>query len=170
MTLSMYQASVPVFQRLLTNAIAFLGKAEEHAEANHIDPAVLLSSRLYPDMLPLTRQFQIATDHAKNAPARLAGITAPRMEDTESSFPELKQRLQKTLDYIATLTPEQIDGSEAREITIPLGKDKTMTLPGQSYLLHFALPNFYFHITTAYAILRENGVPLGKRDFIGPNL
>jgi hypothetical protein len=121
-------------------------------------------------MLPLTRQFQIASDHAKNAPARLAGLTAPRMEDSESSFPELKQRLQKTLDYLATLTPAQIDGSEAREITIPLGKEKTMTLPGQAYLLHFALPNFYFHITTAYAILRENGVPLGKRDFIGPNL
>jgi hypothetical protein len=166
MTLSMYQASVPVFSQMLKALSGVLDKAEAHATAKKIDPAALLNARLFPDMFALTRQVQLASDFAKGPAARLAGLTAPSFEDTESTFPELKARIEKTLAFLGTLKPEQIDGSEGREITIKL-RDKLVTFAGQTYLIHFALPHFYFHVTTAYDILRHNGVEIGKRDFIG---
>lgn len=166
MTISMYQATVPPLARSLTNLATILSKAAAHAEAKKIDPAVLLNSRLYPDMLPLTRQVQIASDVARRGAARLAGLEAPKVEDTETTFAELRDRLHQTIAYLETLTPEQIDGSEAKAIALPIG-DKTMTFEGLPYLLSFIQPNVYFHVTTAYAILRHNGVELGKLDFLG---
>lgn len=166
MKISMYQASIPVFTRMLTNLAAVLDKAAAHAEAKKIDPTVLVNSRLYPDMLPLVKQVQIASDHAKGAAARLAGLESPKFEDNEATFPELGARIQKTISYLNTLKPEQIDGSEERTITLPL-RTRTLTFQGMPYLLNFALPNFYFHVTTAYDIFRHNGVELGKKDFIG---
>ncbi len=162
----MYQATVPPLARSLTNLAAILSKAAAHAEAKKIDPAVLLNSRLYPDMLPLTRQVQIASDIARRGAARLVGLEAPKVEDTETTFAELSDRLHQTIAYLETLTPEQIDGSEANAIALPMG-DKTMTFEGLPYLLSFIQPNVYFHVTTAYAILRHNGVELGKLDFLG---
>jgi hypothetical protein len=167
MTLSMYQASVPLFTRMLTNLAAILSKAETHAAARKIDPTVFLGSRLFPDMLPLTRQVQLAADFAKNTTARLAGVEIVKFTDEETSFPELQQRIAKTLDYVKSFKASQIDGSEGREIKLPIGGD-TWTLNGQDFLLHFGLPNFYFHVTTAYDILRHSGVEIGKRDFLGP--
>ena len=167
MTLSMYQASVPLFTRMLTNLAAILTKAEAHATARKIEPAVLLGSRLFPDMLPLTRQVQLAADFAKNTTARLAGVEILKFTDEETSFPELQQRVAKTLDYVKGFKSSQIDGSEAREITLPIGTD-SLTFKGQDFLLHFGLPNFYFHVTTAYDILRHSGVEIGKRDYLGP--
>jgi len=166
MTISMYQASVPVFQQGLAALSGVLDKAAAHAAARKIDPAVLLQTRLFPDMFPLTRQVQIAADFAKGAPGRLAGVELPSYPDTETSFDELKARLTKTTEFLKTLTPAQIDGSEARDIHLKVGGQE-MTFKGQAYLLHFALPNYFFHATAAYAILRSNGVELGKRDFIG---
>jgi uncharacterized protein len=166
MPISMYQASVPVFQRTLGALDKILDKAAAYAEERKIDPAVLVGARLYPDMFPLSRQVQIATDHAKGASARLAGLPVPSFEDAERSFPELKARIAKTLAFIATVKPEQIDGSEGRDITLKAGP-RELSFKGQEYLLFFALPNFYFHATTAYDILRSKGVPLGKRDFLG---
>ena len=166
MTISMYQASTPRFVNTLTNLAGILDKAQAHAEARKIDPAVLTGFRLYPDMFPMTRQVQIAADHAKRAAARLAGIEAPPYEDSETSFAELKARIDKTVAFINTVKPGQIDGSETREIRLKIGGvDRTLT--GQTYLLHNALPNFFFHTTTAYAILRHCGVEIGKKDFIG---
>jgi len=167
MTLSMYQASVPLFTRMLTNLAAILTKAETHAAAREIDPAVFLGSRLFPDMLPLTRQVQLAADFAKNTTARLAGVEIVKFADEETSLPELQQRIAKTLDHVKGFKPAQIDGSEDREITLPIGGD-SWTFKGQDFLLHFGLPNFYFHVTTAYDILRHLGVEVGKRDFLGP--
>ena len=166
MTISMYAASVPVFTRTLGALDAILDKAAAYAEARKIDPAVLLNARLSPDMFAFTRQVQIATDHAKGAPARLAGLPVPSFEDTEKTFPELKARVGKTLAFLGALKPQQIDGSEGRDITLEVG-GQDMAFKGQDYLLHFALPNFYFHATTAYAILRNNGLDIGKRDFMG---
>ena len=166
MTISMYQATVPPFVRSLTNLVAILEKGAAHAEARKIDPAVLINSRLYPDMHPLGRQVQIATDMAKNGAARLAGLEPPKFEDKETNFPELIDRLQKTITYLNTLTPEQIDGSEEKLISLPV-RGVTMTFVGLPYLLYFVQPNVYFHVTTAYDILRHNGVELGKLDFIG---
>ena len=166
MALSMYQASVPLFVKTLSNLAAILDKAAAFAAAKKVDPSVLLAYRLAPDMLSLTRQVQIAADHAKRAPARLAGIEAPAYEDKEASFAELKARIDKTIAYIQTLNSGQIDGSETREITLKIGGN-SQTLSGQTYLLHNALPNFFFHVTTAYAILRHCGVEIGKKDFIG---
>ena len=166
MSLSMYQASVPVFLRLFGNLAAILKKAEADAVARKIDPAVLLAARLAPDMHPLMRQVQIASDAAKAAVARLAGLEAPSMPDTETSFAELQARIARTVDFVGSTTQAQIDGSEEKPILLKFpGREFTMT--GQDYLLQFALPNFYFHVTTAYAILRHNGVALGKMDFIG---
>ena len=167
MTLSMYQASVPLFTRMLTNLAAILSKAEAHAAARKIDPAILLNSRLFPDMLPLTRQVQLAADFAKNTTASLAGVEIVKFTDEETSLPELQQRIAKTLDHVKGFKPSQIDGSEDREIILPIGGD-SWTLKGQDFLLHFGLPNFYFHVTTAYDILRHSGVEIGKRDFLGP--
>lgn len=167
MSISMYRASVPVFQQLLPALSGCLRKAADHAAAKKIDPAVLLQSRLYPDMFPLVRQVQIASDFAKGTVARLAGQEPPKYEDTEASFEQLQARIQKTLDYIREFKPSQIDGSEARDITLTLGT-QTRSFKGENYLTGFALPNFFFHMTTAYAILRHNGVELGKGDFIRP--
>lgn len=166
MTISMYQACVPPLTRVLTNFTGILEKAAAHCEARKIDPAVLIGSRLYPDMFPLSRQVQIASDNAKGSAARLAGLDPPRFEDTETTFPELIARVRKTVDFLATFKPEQIDGSEERTITL-VSRHGTQTFPGQAYLLTYALPNVYFHVTTAYAILRHNGVEIGKQDFLG---
>ncbi len=166
MTISMYQATVPPLVRSLNNLAAILAKGAAHAEAHKIDPTVLLNSRLFADMLPLTRQVQIASDIARRGAARLAGAEAPKLEDTETTFAELIERLQKTTAYLETLTPAQIDGSEEKSISLPMGPE-TMTFAGLPYLLSFIQPNVYFHVTTAYAILRHNGVALGKLDFLG---
>ena len=166
MTISMYQASVPVFQKSLTALKGVLAKAAAHAKDKKIEESVLMGSRLYPDMLPFSRQVQIAADFGKGPVARLAGVELPKYEDTESTFAELTARIDKTLAFIGTFTPAQIDGQEDRDITLPIGGTPT-TFKGQPYLLHFALPNFYFHMSMAYAILRHNGVDVGKRDFIG---
>lgn len=166
MKISMYQASVPPFILMLNNLSAILEKAAVHAEAKKIDPAVLINSRLYPDMFALSRQVQIATDNAKGCVARLAGLEPPKYEDNEASFPELIARLRKTTDYLAGFKPEQIDGSEEKTITLKF-RDSSRTFVGMPYLLNYALPNIYFHIVTAYAILRHNGVDIGKQDFLG---
>ena len=166
MTISMYQASAPRFAGILKNLSAILDKAKAHAEAKKIDELVLTSSRLFPDMYPLSRQVQIACDAAKGAVARLSGMEAPKHEDTEKTFDELKARIEKTLAFIATAKAAQIDGSEDKEIVLKLqGRD--VAFKGIQYLLGFVLPNFYFHATTTYNILRHNGVELGKRDFVG---
>lgn len=166
MTISMHQSSVPVFTKLLGNLSVILDKAAADAEARKIDPAVFLGSRLAPDMFTLTRQVQLACDFAKGSCARLAGAEVPKHEDTETTLPELKARIDKTLAFIATFPAARIDGSEEREIHLTSGS-KPRTFKGQVYLLNYALPNFYFHYTTAYAILRHNGVKLGKMDFVG---
>ncbi len=166
MTISMYQASVPVFLKTLGNLAGILDKGAAFASARKIDPAVLLGYRLAPDMLNFTRQVQIASDHAKRCAARLAGVEPPPFDDNEASFADLKARIDKTVAFIDTLAPGQIDGSEARAITFKVGGGE-QTLTGQTYLLHNALPNFFFHATTAYAILRHCGVDIGKKDFIG---
>jgi hypothetical protein len=166
MPLSMYQASVPVFIRLVTALSAMLDKTAAQAEAKKVDPAAFLGARLYPDMFPLVRQVQVAADFAKNTSGRLAGVDIPKFKDTEASFEELKERLEKTLAFLKTLTPAQIDGSADKEFLIPIGKNE-VKFTGQSYLLTSAMPNFYFHLTTAYAIMRHNGIEIGKRDFLG---
>ena len=166
MPISMYAASVPVFRQILASLSELVDKAEAHASAKNIDPNALLQARLFPDMFPLTRQIMIAADFAKGACARLAGMEVPAYEDAEQSFAELKARIAKTLAFIDTLTPAQIDGSEERDITTSAGP-KSKSFKGQIYLLHYALPQFFFHATTAYAILRHNGIEIGKRDFMG---
>jgi len=166
MALSMYQASAPRFANLLKNLSAILDKAQAHVDAKNIDPAALTTYRLFPDMFPLTRQVQIACDAAKGAVARLAGVEVPKHADTEQTFAELKARIARTIDFINTIKPAQIDGSEGREILLKLG-GKEVKFTGMQYLLGHALPNFYFHVTTAYNVLRHNGVEIGKRDYIG---
>lgn len=166
MQISMYQASVPPIIHSLNNLIAILKKGAAHAEAKNIDPAVFISSRLYPDMFPLSRQVQIASDIARRGAARLAGLEPPQFEDSETTFPQLIERLEQNIAYLQTLTPEQIDGSEGKAISLPVGKE-TIEFEGLQFLLYFVLPNFYFHVTTAYDILRHCGVELGKRDFLG---
>lgn len=166
MTLSMYEASAPRFVGMLRNLDAILAKAQIHAVAKKIDPAVFIGARLFPDMLPMVKQVQIATDHAKGAVARLAGMEVPRFEDTEQSFEELRARIAKTIAFVESFTPDQIDGSEEREIALRVG-GHDLTFKGLPYLLGFALPNFYFHVVTAYNILRHNGVEIGKSDYIG---
>lgn len=166
MTMSMSAASLPVFQSMLGNLSHILSKAAAHAEAKKFDPTVLLQYRLAPDMLPFTRQILIACDAAKNGVARISGVEAPRFEDNEASFPDLQQRIRKTLDYLATVPAAALDGTEDKEITFPAGRDKTRTMKAEAYLKQWALPNFFFHITMAYAILRHNGVELGKADYL----
>lgn len=166
MTISMYQVAVPSLVRSLNNLVAVLEKGAAHAEAKKVDPSVLIASRLYPDMLPLNRQVHIASDIARRGVARLAGVEAPAMEDNETTFAELCDRLHNAIAYVESFTAEQIDGSEEKEISLPIGKE-TMTFAGQAYLLFFILPNVYFHVTTAYDILRHCGVEIGKRDFLG---
>jgi hypothetical protein len=166
MPLTMYHASLPVFVRALTNLSAILRKAEEHAAAKKIDPAVLVNARLAPDMFALSRQVQSASDSAKGCAARLAGMEVPRYEDTESTFPELQGRIAKTVAFLQGVSPEVIAGSEERKIVLKLRGQET-SFSGQAYLLTFALPNFFFHVVTAYDILRHNGVEIGKADFLG---
>ena len=162
----MYQASAPRFANTLKNLSAILDKAKAHAEAKKIDELVLTSSRLYPDMLAFARQVQIACDTAKGAVARLAGVEIPKHEDTEKTFDELKARIAKTIAFIDGVKAAQIDGSEEKDIVLKL-RGKDVPFKGLQYLLGFAWPNFYFHVTTAYNILRHNGVELGKSDFLG---
>jgi hypothetical protein len=166
MSLTMYQASVPQFLRMLGNLASILEKAESWAAEKKIDPAVLLNMRLAPDMFPLKRQLQIATDSAKGCAARLAGVDIPSYPDTEETFAELKARLQKTIDFLASFTPAQIDGSEDKAIVLNF-PSMELKFSGRDYLFNFVQPNFYFHLTTAYAILRHNGLDVGKMDFIG---
>jgi hypothetical protein len=166
MSISMYQASVPVFIRLLKNLGAILEKGQTHAEARKIAVDVLSSSRLIADMFPLSRQIQIASDHAKGAAARLAGVDVPKYEDKEQTLEDLQARIAKTVAFLETFKAAQIDGSEERDIVLPL-RDRDLRFKGQEYLLGFALPNFYFHVVTAYNILRGNGVEIGKHDFLG---
>jgi uncharacterized protein len=169
MTISMYQASVPAFIQTLEALLKILGKAEEFCTAKKIDPTVLVNARLAPNMFALARQVQIATDFAKGTTARLAGVEVPAYEDNEKTTGELKARITKTLDFVKAITPAQIDGSEERDITLKVGGNP-ITFKGQFYLVNFALPNYYFHLSTAYAILRHNGVELGKSDFLGLTL
>jgi hypothetical protein len=166
MSLSMYQASAPVFLQGLAALKGVLEKAAAHAEAKKIDPQALLQARLFPDMFPLTRQVQIAGDFAKGAVSRLAGAEPPAFADDEATFPELIDRVERTIAHIKTFQPAQIDGSEDKDVTL-VRRGETMVVKGQPYLLTQAVPNFYFHLTTAYAILRHNGVELGKKDFLG---
>jgi hypothetical protein len=165
MSISMYQASVPVFVRMLKSLSAILEKGQKHAEARKIAASVLPASRLIADMFPLSRQVQIASDHAKGAVARLSGVDIPKYEDNEQTIEELQARIAKTVAFVETFTAERLDGSEEREIVLAL-KSGELRFKGADYLLGFALPNFYFHVVTAYDILRQNGVDVGKRDFL----
>lgn len=166
MTISMYQASIPPLIRAMNNLIAILEKGATYAETKKIDPTVLINSRLYPDMFPLSRQVQIASDIARKGVARLAELEALSIEDNETTFPELIDRLRNTIAYLETFTPAQIDNSEDKTIILPMGKE-SMTFQGMPFLIHFVMPNVYFHVTTAYDILRHCGVELGKMDFLG---
>ena len=166
MPISMHQASAPRFAHTLKSLSAILSKAQAHCEAKKIDPLVMTASRLYPDMFPLTRQVQVACDAAKGAVARLAGVEIPKHEDSEKTFDELKARIQKTLDFIASVKPAQVDGTEEKEIVLKL-RGNDVPFKGAQYLLAYAWPNFYFHAATAYNILRHNGVEIGKADFLG---
>jgi hypothetical protein len=165
MAVSMYDVAIPTFQKQLAVLEAILDKAADYAAAKKVDMAVLLGLRLYPDMFNLTRQVQLATDFAKAAPARLAGIEVPSFPDTETTLPELKERVAKIQALLAGYKPEQFEGSETREVTLKLGGNE-VTMKGRDYLLHVAFPNFYFHCATAYGILRHNGLEIGKRDFV----
>lgn len=163
--LSMFSAAVPAYLQQLKALIGMLDKAEHHATARKIDPSALLMARLFPDMFTLTRQVQLTTDFAKGPCARLAGVEMPSYADTETTFAELKARVAKTIAFIETLKPEQFAGAEGREITIKIAGNP-VTFKGEPYLVNFAIPNFYFHLTTVYALLRHNGVELGKGDFV----
>lgn len=167
MTISMYNASVPIFNQLLNSLSAILNKAEAHAVANQIEPNTVLQASLTPDMFNLTRQVQIAADFAKGVTARLAGIEVPVYEDNETSFKDLQTRIAKTLFFISSVAPTKIEGSEERDIVTQAGTPKEKRFIGQPYLLHYGLPHFFFHVTTAYDILRSLGVEIGKRDYIG---
>lgn len=166
MQLSMYEASAPVFIQGLKGLITVLRRAEAHAAAKGYDPAALLQARLYPDMFPLTKQVQICSDFAKGAVARLAGEEPPAWPDTETSFADLIARAEKTLAYVGAFAATQVEGSEERDITL-VRRGETSVVKGRAYLLEQATPNFYFHLTTAYAILRHNGIEIGKKDYLG---
>lgn len=166
MALSMYTGSVPVFQHMLRNLSHILAKGEASAQSRKFDPSVLVNARLAPDMLPLARQILIACDAAKLGVARISGLEAPKFEDSETTLAELQERIRKTLDWLETVPASALDGTEDKDITFPIGREKTRTMKGQAYLTGWALPNFFFHVTTAYAILRHNGVDLGKQDYL----
>lgn len=167
MTASLHAISVPVYRQMLTALAGILDKAESHFAPKKVADATLLGTRLIPDMFPLARQVQIACDHAKNGPARLAGVEPPKFEDTEASIAELKARIAKVLDYIASFDAAAIDAGAARTVRFPVGGGRQAEMTGADYLVHYSLPNFYFHLTMAYAILRQAGVDVGKRDFLG---
>jgi uncharacterized protein len=166
MSVSLYDVSIPVFTLSLSNLAAILDKAISHAEGKKIDPKVVPATRLIIDMLPLSSQIQIACDNAKGAAARLAGVEVPKHEDTEATLGELKARVAKTLEFIKTIKPEQVQGAETREIVLQFPQT-TLKFTGLNYVTNFVLPNFFFHVTMAYALLRKNGVDIGKRDFLG---
>jgi hypothetical protein len=167
MSVSLYDVSIPIFTLSLNNLAAILDKAATYAETKKVDPKALPAARLIVDMLPLSAQIQIACDTAKGAAARLAGLEVPKHEDTESTLAELKARVTKTLEFIKSIKPEQLQGAETREIVLQFPQN-TLKFTGTNYLTNFVLPNFFFHLTMAYALLRKNGVELGKRDFLGP--
>ena len=166
MALSMYDFSIPVLKQSLGSLAAILRKAADHAESRKIDPAAFIGARLFPDMFALAKQVQIATDQAKGCAARLAGIDIPSFEDNETTFGELQARIEKTIAFLDSVKAQQINGSETRDIVLQL-RERTVEFKGQDYLLKWVMPNFYFHVTTAYNILRHNGVDIGKRDFLG---
>lgn len=166
MKISMYEASIPTFLLTLNNLKAILEKGAAHAAARKYDPNLLAATRLTADMLPLTRQIQIASDAAKGAAARLSGVEPPKFEDSETTLADLVARVSKTIDYLQGFKPEQFEGSDDRTVTIPTQR-QTFTFPGLVYLRHWALPNFFFHVTTAYNLLRSNGVEIGKADYLG---
>lgn len=163
----MFAASVPVFQRMLGNLLNCLAKAEAHAQSRGFSPDNYLVLRLAPDMLPFTKQIQIASDAAKGCVARLAGQDVPKWDDTEATFAELRARVQRTLDFVSSVPATAFEAAESREIVIPMRNRDPLVFTGENYLRHFALPNFYFHVTTTYALLRQAGVPLGKGDYLG---
>lgn len=165
--ISMHAASAPVFAKMLGNMLTWLEAAKAHAEAKKFSTDVYLTLRLAPDMLPFTKQIQIASDAAKGCIARLSGQEPPKFEDNEATLEELAERIRKTRDYVLSVPAAAVDGSEGREITIPRRAGEPLKFDGSTYLRHFALPNFYFHATTTYALLRHAGVPLGKTDFLG---
>ena len=165
--MSFYDSTVPVFINILGALNGLLNKAEAHCKAKNIQPEVMLGMRLYPDMLPLTKQFQLACDFAAKGSARLAHVEVPATADTEKSFDELRQRLAKTIDYLKTFKPEQFEDADAKDVTFPAGPNTNLTLKGQQFFNRFALPNFFFHTSIAHGILRHNGVEIGKRDFLG---
>ena len=167
MTISLYAASIPVFKQMLSSLDEILRKSEAHAMAKSIEPNALLQARLFPDMFPLIRQVQIAADFSRGVSARLAGVEVPKFEDDQQSFADLHALLSKTLDFIDSFSPQQIDGKEDREIITRPGTPKEKRFSGLAYLLSYGLPQFFFHVTTAYAILRHNGVEVGKRDYMG---
>jgi hypothetical protein len=165
--MSFYDAVVPAYLQMLGSLAGLLTKAEAHCNAKNIQPEVLLGSRLFPDMLPLSKQIQLASDFAAKGCARLTHSEVPSTPDTEKTFEELKQRLAKTIDYVKSFKPAQFDGADAKDVTFPAGPDRTMTVKGQQFLSAVSFPNFYFHAATAHGILRHNGVEIGKRDFLG---
>lgn len=167
MTISMYDASVPVIKQMLAGLSDVLVKAEAHAAARKIEPAALLQARLFPDMFPLARQVQIACDFGKSIPSRLAGVDVPAYDDTEQSFEALRARIARTLDVIEGIDPAAFEGSESRDILLRPGTPKERRIAGKAYLFSYGLPQFFFHVTTAYALLRHNGVEIGKKDFMG---
>ncbi|QWE15860.1 DUF1993 family protein [Polynucleobacter sp. AP-Nino-20-G2] len=166
MAISMYQASIPQLKKMLGNLSSLLTKAEEHVAAKGIDGAVLVEGRLFPDMFPLAKQVQIACDQVKNGMARLASIEAPKFDDNETTIAQLKERIAKTIAFVDTIKPEQVNGTEAKEIKFSV-KEWSFEFVGEQYVLTWIIPNFYFHVTTAYNILRHNGVEIGKADYLG---
>jgi hypothetical protein len=165
--MSFYDSTVPAFIQILGALNGLATKAEAHCKAKNIKEDVMLGMRLYPDMLPLTKQFQLACDFAGKGCARLAHVEVPTTPDTETSFEELRQRIARTIDYLKTFKPTQFEGADTKEVTFPIGPSNTMTLPGQTYVNRSVFPNFFFHAATAHGILRHNGVEIGKRDFLG---
>ena len=166
MTITLHSASVPIFTRMLANLLTWLDKAEAHAAAKKFEPSVFLATRLAPDMLPFTAQIQIACDAAKFGVSRIAGVDAPKFDDKEASFAELRERIRKTIDFVASVPASQIDGKEDAELIVPR-RSGPVTWKAEAYLKNHVMPNFFFHLTTAYALLRHNGVDLGKSDFLG---
>ena len=167
--MSFYDATVPAYLQILNSLTGLLSKAEAHCKAKNIQPDVLLGARLYPDMLPLSKQIQLASDFATKGCARLTHSEVPSTPDTEKTFEELKQRLAKAIDIVKSYKPAQFDGADQKDVTFPAGPDRSITLKGQQFLNAFSFPNFYFHAATAHGILRHNGVEIGKRDFLGVN-
>ncbi|MBN8989502.1 MAG: DUF1993 domain-containing protein [Rhizobiales bacterium] len=167
--MSFYDATVPAYLQILNSLSGLLTKAEAHCEAKKIQPDVLLAARLYPDMLPLSKQIQLACDFATRGCARVTHSEVPATPDTEKTFAELRQRLAKTADYVSSFKPAQFEGADTRDVTFPMGPDKTMTLKGQQFISNFSLPQFYFHAAIAHGIMRHNGVEIGKRDYMGAN-